>query len=93
MIHNLNMRIVRDFDTGKITGVIKQGELLESPEVGNQQPSLDSNVLEGSETSSRVQLDGNATTSALPSNAGEDIVRTTDITNETVELKDKEPLG
>jgi len=60
-----------------IIGVSKQGELLEKPEEVDQQPSLDSNILEGSETNSRVLRDSNADTSALPSN-GEDIVRTTD---------------
>lgn len=90
MIHNLNLKIVRDPINGRITGVIKQGELLENPEVGNQQPSLSSNAFEGSETSSRVQSDSNTTTSALPGCAGEDIVRPTDITKETVESQDKE---
>lgn len=61
------------------TAVLKQGELLETPEVDNQQPSLNSNILEGSTTNSRVQTDnaedGNANTSALPINInGEDIV-------------------
>lgn len=93
-IHNLFTKIVRDPETGKITGVIKQGELLEKPEVANQQPSLSGNALEGSETSSRVlNKDSNATTSALPSIAGEDIVRPADITNETAELQDKEPVS
>ena len=90
VIHNLGIKIIRDPANGKITGVFKQGELLENPEVGNQQPSLSGNTLEGSETSSRVQLDSNTTTSALPDLIGEDIVRPTDITNETVELQDKE---
>lgn len=81
-----------------IIGVLKQGELLETPEVDNQQPSLNSNILEGSETSNRVHtMDSNITTSALLQQiidiVAEDIVRPTDITNETVELKDKEPLG
>ena len=53
----------------KIIGVFKQGELLENPEVDNQQPSLDSNIFEGSTTNSRIQPDnaedGNANTSAL----------------------------
>ena len=86
MIHNAKITIIRNPENGKITGVIKQGELLEKPEAVNQQPSLNSNVLEGSETSSRVLRDSNITTSALPVNDGEDIVRPTDITNETVEL-------
>jgi group I intron endonuclease len=47
----------------------KQGELLEHPEMDNQQPSLSSNTLEGSTTNSRVQTDNaedsNANTSAL----------------------------
>lgn len=89
-IHNNESEIVRDSVTGRITGVFKQGELLEKPEVANQQPSLDGNILEGSETSSRVLRDCNTTTSALPDLIGEDIVRPTDITNETVELQDKE---
>ena len=81
-----------------IIGVLKQGELLETPEVDNQQPSLDSNIFEGSETSSRVlNKDSNTTTSALLQQildiVDEDIVRPADITNETAELKDKEPLG
>ena len=93
-IHNLNINIVRDSATGRITGVIKQGELLEKPEAANQQPSLDGNISEGSETSSRVQnTDSNTTKSALPSNTGEDIVRPADITNETAELQDKEPVS
>lgn len=54
-----------------ISGVLKQGELLENPEEDNQQPSLNSNVFEGSTTNSRIQTsnveDGNANTSALPS--------------------------
>lgn len=60
-----------------LIGVLKQGELLERPEEVNQQPSLGSDTLEGSETNSRVLRDSNADTSALPGN-GEDIVRTTD---------------
>ena len=51
--------------------------MLEKPEEVNQQPSLGSDTLEGSETNSRVLRDSNADTSALPGN-GEDIVRTTD---------------
>lgn len=90
-IHNAESYIVRDPITGRITGVFKQGELLEKPEAANQQPSLDSNILEGSETSNRVLIeDGNVATSALPSKSGEDIVRPADITNETAELQDKE---
>lgn len=49
----------------KIIGVVKQGELLESPEEDNQQPSLYGNIFDGSETNSRIQLDSNADTSAL----------------------------
>ena len=51
---------------------VKQGELLENLVVkqDNQQPSLDSNILEGSTTNSRVLPsnveDSNANTSALP---------------------------
>ena len=49
-IHNLGIKIIRDTNTGKITGVIKQGELLEKPEEVNQQPSQPLTKLEGSET-------------------------------------------
>ena len=47
----------------------KQSELLENPEVDNQQPSLSSNALEGSTTNSRILTDNtedsNANTSTL----------------------------
>ena len=71
-----------------LIGVLKQGELLEKPEEVNQQPSLGSDILEGSETNSRVLRDSNADTSALPGN-GEDIVRTTDnkINSRNIEIK------
>lgn len=69
-IHNLFSSIIRDNKTGKITGVIKQGELLEKPEEVDQQPSLSSNTFEGSETNNRVltdnTVDSNVDTSALP---------------------------
>lgn len=69
----------------KISGILKQGELLETPEEDNQQPSLGSNTLEGSETNNRILLsnikDSNVDTSALLQQIidiinGEDIVRT-----------------
>lgn len=66
IIHNLFSMIIRDKETGKITGVIKQGELLEKPEEVNQQPSLSGDTFEGSETNSRVLRDSNADTSSLP---------------------------
>lgn len=69
-IHNFEKTIIRDDKTGRIIGVFKQGEFLGNPEVGNQKPSLNSNVLEGSTTNGRVQAskveDSNADTSALP---------------------------
>ena len=37
--------------------VIKQGELLERQEVGNQQPSIYRNIIEGSTTSERVLIE------------------------------------
>ena len=64
---SLHNKILRDkakkYDS--IIGVLKQGELLETPEVDNQQPSLDGNIFEGSTTNSRVLRDSNADTSAL----------------------------
>lgn len=47
----------------------KQDELLENQEIDNQQPSLDSNIFEGSTTNSQIQTDNaedsNANTSFL----------------------------
>lgn len=40
--HNKEKQIIRDSKTGRITGVIKLGELLESPEEDNQQPNSES---------------------------------------------------
>lgn len=50
--HNLEKIIIRDPITGRITGVVKREELLENPEVDNQQPSQPLTKLEGSETNS-----------------------------------------
>lgn len=60
--------------------VVKQGELLESPEEDNQQPSIYRNIYEGSTTNELVLTDnaedGNFDTSALPiiNNNGDEIV-------------------
>lgn len=48
-IHNKEREIIRD-NLGRITGVVKREELLETPEVVNQQPSQPLTKLEGSET-------------------------------------------
>lgn len=70
-VHNYINKLDNDC-IHSIIGVLKQGELLENPEVDNQQPSLDSNILDGSETNSQIQTskveDGNADTSALLNN-------------------------
>lgn len=71
--HNTRKIIIRDTKTGKITGVIKQGELLENHKASdNQQPNIDSNIDKGSTTNSRVLIDNakdsNADKSALPNN-------------------------
>ena len=67
-LHNLNKNEMID-KYKQIIGVLKQGELLENLNKDNQQPSLDSNILEGSTTNSRIQTcndeDSNANTSAL----------------------------
>ena len=79
-----------------ILGVFKQGELLETPEVDNQQPSLNGNILEGSTTNNRVQftLDSNVDTSALLQQIlniiGDDIVWTASITKENADFENKE---
>lgn len=71
-LHNKTKTIIRD-NLGRITGVFKQGELLENHnDDDNQQPSVNSNINEGSTTNSRIQTDNaedsNADTSALPFN-------------------------
>lgn len=38
-LHNLNKNIIRDLSDGRIIGVIKSGELMETPEVDNHEPS------------------------------------------------------
>lgn len=74
----------------------KLRELLEHPEEDNQQPSLEGNFLEGSETRSYYpakDYEGPRARSTLSYFKSDDIVRATDITNETVELPDKEQVG
>ena len=65
--------------------VVKQGELLESLDEDNQQPSIYRNIYVGSETNDQVLTvnaeDGNVDTSALPLKKGEDIVQTARITD------------
>lgn len=65
--NNILINKARKFDL--ISGVLKQGELLENPEVDNQQLSESSNILESSKTNNRVQTDNaedsNIDTSAL----------------------------
>ncbi len=79
-IHNLEKEIIRNPINGRITGVFKRGELLESPNIkDNQQPSINRNINEGSTTNNRILTsnveDSNIDTSALPSNnTSDDIV-------------------
>lgn len=94
------IRLLSEELTSKIIGVLKQGELLETPEVDNQQPSLNSNVLEGSETNARVQTDraedSNSNTSALLCQivklTNDYIVQTRKITQDGYEATIKEIL-
>lgn len=51
-IHNKEKEIIRNSQNGRIIGVVKREELLENPEVDNQQPSQPLTKLEGSETNS-----------------------------------------
>lgn len=53
-LHIKDKIIIRNNRNGRIVGVIKRGELLGSPEEGNQQPSQISNDLKGSTTNRRV---------------------------------------
>ena len=70
--------------------------MLENLEVDDQQPSQNSNILEGSTTNNRIRIksDSNIDTSALLEQiiniVSDDIVWSTHITNESVEVKDKE---
>lgn len=77
-LHNKTKEIFRD-SKGRISGVFKRGELLGNHnDNDNQQPSNNSNIVEGSTTNSRGVIDNanvsNANTSAVPDNIGEDIV-------------------
>jgi hypothetical protein len=58
--------------------VVKQGELLERPEEGNQQPSIYRNIIEGSTSNERDLAHngevGNFDTSALPDKIGGDVL-------------------
>ena len=75
--------------------------MLENLEADNQQPSLDGNIFEGSETNNRVLSDNsddsNIDTSALLHDIScimnDYIVRAMNITKEIIELEDKELLG
>lgn len=94
-IHNLLGNISSEL-ISSIIGVVKQGELLENPEVDNQQPSLYGNIFEGSETNSRIQLDSNADTSALLQQVisllNDYIVQTRKITKDAYDASIKEIL-
>lgn len=70
----------------------KLGELQERCDA-NLQPSLDSNIFEGSTTNDQVLIeDGNIDTSAQPCTAGDDIVCSIE-KRESIELQDKEPVS
>lgn len=91
MLGNISSELI-----SSIIGVVKQGELLENLEEGNQQPSLYGNIFEGSETNSRIQLDSNADTSALLQHIinllNDYIVQTRTITKEAYDTSIKEIL-
>lgn len=74
---------------------IKLRELLEHLEEDNQQPSLESNLSEGSETrlNDPYRIMKTHEREAPTLILGDDIVRTVDMTKETTELEDKEPQG
>lgn len=77
-LHNKQKELIRD-SKGRIIGVFKYGELLGNHnDNDNQQPSNNSNIIEGSTTNSRGVIDNanvsNANTSAVPNKIGEDIV-------------------
>lgn len=92
-----NCRSIAQYQILRLIGVFKQGKLLETPGVDNQQPSLNSNVFEGSETNDRLLSkcieESNVDTTTLLENVidilNEYIVQTTNITKEIVESKIK----
>lgn len=75
----LSMELVKkgliffDRKTNKYMANVKLRELLEQPEMANQQPSIDSNIFEGSTTRSESLMDNNSSTSA-GHHIGDDIV-------------------
>ena len=92
-----NSLVLAERKLREIIGVVKRGELLETPEVDNQQPSADGDVCEGSETNSRVlPKDSNADTSTLLNNIqkiiDDYIVQTRNITMEGYESSINEIL-
>ena len=86
------------FTFKKVIDVVKWGELLETPEVDNQQLSKDSNILESSETNNRVLInkDSNIDMSALLNSINniidDYIVQTRKITEEAYNRAIKEIL-
>lgn len=101
-LHN-NLKYKSNDYMQSITGVFKQGELLETPAEDNQQPSLDSNIFEGSETNNRSLSEysegGKIDTSALLDKYEElqelindNIVQTRIITEEAYKSSIKEIL-
>jgi hypothetical protein len=71
---------------------VKLRELLEHPEEDNQQPSFESNLIEGSETRLN-NPDGIMKTHEREAPMGDDIVRTAKITKEIAEPENKESQG
>ncbi len=98
-VHNQLKEISIEFSS-KIIGVLKRGELLETPEVDNQQLSLSSNTLESSETNNQILIDiakdSNIDTSALLSQiiklTNDYIVQTRKITKDGYEKTIQEIL-
>ena len=88
------LRVLAEDTLINVIGVLKQGELLGTPEEENQQLSLNRNVFKSSETIDRVLLDkakdSNIDTSALLNKLlmliDDYIVQTVNITNEIAEL-------
>ena len=81
----------------EIIAVVKRGELLENHGDDNQQPSLNSNVFEGSETNGRIlNKDSNTNTSAVLNSINsiidDYIVQTRKITRDCYEQSIKEIL-
>lgn len=93
-LHNNSKEIIRD-SFGKIIGVVKKGEFSESLAEDNTEPSVTNehnSSNEGAEHSSWIVQLIILPRAPFPVESGDDICRATDMTNKTVDVRDKKLL-